>query len=84
MKEKHQEKIDKYVYLSVELQALWNTRTEVVPLVFGALGSIPERTKNNFKLLKLTMINAHLMQKAVILRIATILRRHLELHCTSY
>ena len=77
--EKHREKIEKYLHLSVELQSLWNTRTEVVPLVFGALGSIPEQTKKNFELLKLVKISAHLMQKSVILRTDTILRRHLAL-----
>jgi len=54
VEKKHHEKIVRYLYLSMELQALWNTRTEVVPLVFGALHSIPEQTKKNFELLKLT------------------------------
>ena len=58
VEEKHHEKIDKYLYLSVELQALWNAQTEVVPLVFGALGSIPEQTKENFEFLKLTMFTS--------------------------
>ena len=81
--EKHHEKIEKYLDLSVELQLLWNTRTEVIPLVFGALGSIPEQTMKNFELLKLNKISAHLMQKSVILRTATIMRRHLELSGSS-
>jgi len=57
-----QQWLTRLIDLSVELQALWNTRTEVVP---GALGGIPERTNNNSKL---TKMNAHLMQKSVILR----------------
>ena len=76
---KHNEKIEKYLALAAELQTLWNTRIEIVPLVFRALGSIPEQTIKKFELLKLNTINAHLMQKSVILRTATILRRHLEL-----
>ena len=81
--EKHREKIEKYLVLAVELQTLWNTRIEIVPLVFGALGSIPEQTIKNFELLQLNTIDAHLMQKSVILRTATILRRHLELSGSS-
>ena len=78
--EKRREKIEKYLVLAVELQTLWNTRIEIVPLVFGALGSIPEQTIKNFELLKLNTINAHLMQKS---GTATILRRHLELSGSS-
>ena len=81
--EKHREKIEKYLVLAVELQTLCNTRIEIVPLVFGALGNIPEQTIKNFELLKLNTIDAHLMQKSVILRTATILRRHLELSGSS-
>ena len=81
--EKHKVKIERYLVLVVELQTLWNTRIEIVPLVFGALGSIPEQTVKNFELLKLNTINAHLMQKSVILRTAMILRRHLELSGSS-
>ena len=47
-----------------------------MPLVFWG---IPKQTIKNFEFLKLTVINVHLMQKSVILRSATILRRHLEL-----
>lgn len=74
--EKHREKVEKYMNLAVELQ---NTQIEIVPLVFGALGSIPEQTIKNFELLKLSTINDHLMQKSLILKTATILRRHLQL-----
>jgi len=77
--EKHREKIEKYLDLAIELQTLWNTQIEIVPLVFGALGRIPKQTMKNFELLKLTMVNPHLMQKSVILKTATILRRHLQL-----
>ena len=81
--EKHREKIEKYLVLAFEHQTLWNTQIEIVPLVFGALGSIPEHTIKNFELLKLNAINAHLMQKCVILKTAMIFRRHLELSGSS-
>ena len=37
--DKHQEKIDKYLDLAIELQVLWNTKDEIFPLVFDALKS---------------------------------------------
>ena len=46
--EKHREKIEKYLVLVVELHTLWNTWVEIVPLVFGVLGSIPEQSFKNF------------------------------------
>jgi len=42
--EKHREKVEKYLDLAVELQTHWNMQIEIVPLVFGTLGSIPEQT----------------------------------------
>ena len=42
-----------YVDSAIELQSLWNSRIEVVPLVFGALGTVHENTIKSFKLLGL-------------------------------
>ena len=42
MIDKHKEKIEKYLDLAIELQVLWNSNVEVVPLVFGALGALHE------------------------------------------
>ena len=55
--DKHGEKIEKYLDLAIELQSLWNTRVEIVPFVFGDLGSLHEKIVLNFKLLQLTEIN---------------------------
>ena len=55
--DKHGEKIEKYLDLAIELQSLWNTRVEIVPFVYGALGSLHEKIVLNFKLLQLTEIN---------------------------
>jgi len=38
---------EKYLDLEIELQVLWNTKIEIFPLFFGALGVLPE--KNCFK-----------------------------------
>ena len=77
--DKHREKIEKYLDLTIELQSLWNTRVEIVPLVFGALGSLHEKTVLNFELLQLTEINIYQLQKTVLLKTDRMLRRHLSL-----
>ena len=47
---KHQEKIDKHLDLAIELQVLWNMMVVIFPLVFGALGTLPEKI-NLFEIL---------------------------------
>ena len=81
--DKHGEKIEKHLVLVIELQSLWNTRVEIVPLVFGALGSLHEKTVLNFGLLQLTEINIYQLQKTVLLKTDRILRRHLSLQSSS-
>ena len=39
---KEKEKVDKNLSLMIELQSLWNTTVEVVPIIFGALGSLSD------------------------------------------
>ena len=55
--DKHKEKSEKYLHLAIELQTLWNVRFEVIPLVFGALGTLHESTIKGFKFLQLNDIN---------------------------
>ena len=76
---KETEKIDKYLNLRIELQTLWNTRVVVVPLVFGALGSLSNNISDYFRQLKLCGVSVHQLQKTVLLRTATIVRQHLSL-----
>jgi len=80
---KHQEKIDKYLDLAIELQVLWNTKVVILPLVFGALGALPEKTVRNFEFLQLLEVNAHQLQKTVMLRTDLILRKHLSLSSSN-
>ena len=80
---KEKEKVDKYLSLMIELQSLWNTTVEVVPIIFGALGSLSDNIFTNLSLLQVTDINAYQLQKTVLLRTATILRRHLALPSSS-
>jgi len=38
--EKETEKIKKYKDLTIEIQGMWNVKTEVVPVIIGATGTI--------------------------------------------
>ena len=66
--DKHGEKAEKYLDLAIELQSLWNSKIEVVPLVFGALGTIHASTIKSFQHLGLIDINIHQLVKTVLLR----------------
>ena len=44
---KQEEKINKYLDLAVEIKELWKMKSaKVVPVVIGALGTIPKRLKD--------------------------------------
>ena len=71
------DKITKYQDLGRELRRLWNVKTEIVPVVIGALGSMPKDLKHWLEVLEIKpRIND--MQKSVILQSARILRKVLE------
>ena len=50
--DKHRDKAEKYLDLAIELQTLWNTRIEIVPLIFGALGTVHQSTIQSYRLLQ--------------------------------
>ena len=77
--DKHKEKIEKYLDLAIEVQVLWNSNVEVVPLVLGSLGAVHEKTVKNFELLQLTEVGVHQLQKTVLLKTVIMLRKHLSL-----
>ena len=80
--DKHREKA-KNLDLAIELQSLWNSKIEVVLLVFGALGTIHDSTIKSFHHLGLIDINVHQLVKTVLIRTATVLRRHFGLLSSS-
>ena len=43
------EKKSKYKYLELEIQRMWQMKTEVNPVVFGALGTVKEGMVENIK-----------------------------------
>ena len=55
--DEHRERIEKYLDLATELQVLWNTKVEIVPLIFGVLGVLHGNTVRNFELLQLNEDN---------------------------
>ena len=49
VKEKGGGKVEKYQNLARELRRMWEVKTKVVPIVLGALGTVPLRLKGNLK-----------------------------------
>jgi predicted enzyme involved in methoxymalonyl-ACP biosynthesis len=36
----------KYEDLTIEMQCMWNIKTEVIPVITGAIGTIPNHSNN--------------------------------------
>ena len=70
---KEQEKIDKYQDLQTELGKLWKLKTEVVPVVVGALATTSQNLNIYIKKIDVPIVTSCL-QKTVILGTAFILR----------
>jgi hypothetical protein len=72
--EKQLDKITRYSELRVELARLWNVNASVIPIVIGALGSIPKDLSKHIKALE---IKPHIpiLQKTAILSTSHILRK---------
>ena len=70
---KEQEKIDKYQDLQTELGKLWKLKTEVVPVVVGALATTSQNLNIYIKKIDVPIATSCL-QKTVILGTAFILR----------
>ncbi|XP_068707817.1 uncharacterized protein [Montipora foliosa] len=49
VKAKEEEKLEKYQDLAREIQKMWSVRTQVLPVVIGALGTAPKRLESNLK-----------------------------------
>ena len=75
---KEMEKIGKYQDLARELKRIWNLKTQIIPVVIGALGTIP---KTLVQWLECIGIGPKMcdLQKSVILNSARILRKVLEI-----
>ena len=74
---KEREKIEKYEDLRLEVQKLWNTKCEVIPIVVGSLGACSPNLDMYLKKLPGTHAR-QLLVKAALLGSAHILRRTLN------
>ena len=63
-----------YAELKVELERMWKTKTKVIPVVIGALGSIPKNLGKNLKELDIKH-SIQVFQRAALLGTAHILRK---------
>ena len=77
-KEKEAEKVEKYQNLARELRRMWEVKTKVVPIVLGALGTVPLRLKGNLKGIGVDT-SITLIQKSALLESPRILRKVLEM-----
>ena len=56
MREKEDEKVEKYQDLAREVRKMWGVRTKVITVVVGALGSIPLRLNDNLRAIKVGIL----------------------------
>ena len=78
VKLKTTEKLDKYRDLQITIQQLWNVSVTVVPIIIGALGSVPLDLSVWLKKLDFDYKVIPLLQKTVLLGTFNILRRYLS------
>ena len=74
VKIKERKKISKYLNLIRELKKLWNMRVTVIPLVIGALGTVPKGLERGLVELEIRE-RIETIETTALLRSARILRR---------
>ena len=77
VKLKENEKMYKYLDLAGELKKLWNMRVKVIPIVVGALGTVPIKLEKRLENLEIRG-RIETIQNTALLQSARILRRVLE------
>ena len=75
--QKETEKYEKYQDLAREIKRIWKSRTKVVPVVVGALGSVSKKLAGKLKQLGIKD-QTRTMQKSALLGSAHILRKVLN------
>ena len=78
VKEQEVEKIDKYMDLAVEVRRQFKVKTVIVPIVLGALGTVPAKLSKSLEKLEIDDVIGSL-QTAVLISTTAILRRVLNL-----
>ena len=74
---KEEEKVEKY-HLEREIRKMWGIRTKAIPIVLGALGTIPLRLKENLRTISVNT-SIELIQRCALLGSARILSKVLEM-----
>ena len=72
------EKLDNYSELRLEIARMWDKETLILPIIIGALGSIPNDLECNLKKLGVSY-NVGILRKSVLLGTANILRKALSI-----
>jgi len=67
----------KYKDLKIKVQRIWKTPVSVVPIIIGALGSIPKELEFNLKELGVQKWSIPLLQKSILLTTCYILEHYL-------
>ena len=75
---KRNKKLNNYSKLQLEIARMGDKETLIVPIIIGALGSIPSDLEYNLKNLGISY-NVGTLQKSVLLGIANILRKVLSI-----
>ena len=78
VKEKEVEKIDKYMDLAAEIRRQLRVKAVIVPIVLGALGTVPAKLSKSLEKLEIDDVIGSL-QTAVLISTTAILRRVLNL-----
>ena len=74
---KRKEKMDNSE-LQLEIATMWEKETLILPIIIGALGSMPHDLEYNFKKLSISY-NVRTLKKSALLGIANILRKVLSI-----
>ena len=76
--EKSRKKKEKYHDLKMEIGRIWQAEMEVVPIILGALGLIPDDLKRNLGKVGCTNLEPGLLQKCILQATARIVRRVMD------
>ena len=79
VKEKEEEKTDKYMNLAVDVRRQLRVKTVIVPIVSGVLGAVPVKLSKSLEILEMVDITGSL-QTVVLTYTAAILRRVLNVN----
>ena len=79
VKEKEEEKIDKYMDLAAEVRRQFRVKTVIVPIVLGALGTVPGKLSESLEKLEIGDVIGSLETAVLLLSTTAILSRVLNL-----